>query len=458
MGDMELATLRAFAHAPDGGRRKPMIYTDLASYAFVSAPSWAGQAALALCALIALATLWRTGAVRWRAFAAPPLALGIAGVLATLAGLALGALRPGEDYWFAHPELTRAWCVLLALLALVLAPLLLRVKAPEQAGAAGAFWFAALGFAASLALPGISILFALPAVFYAAGALVRLFWPPAGAIGAGLSAVMAVVMWAPTLYLVEVALGYDLPFVFAALTALMGFTWLGALVRAATPQRSAAFVLGAGALACIVAAALAPAFTPARPRPLNITYFVDTAQGEARVLAGSALRALPRGLSGAFAFAPQTILPGDQYATWAAPVALEPTPAPTLEGLTLSSAQGESIVRARLRANGAYRVSLRLPRGASPLRAVVNGVETSFADVGGAESDYVSLACQGRGCDGAEIAVFVAGAPQLRDWRLIGQYPGASVGSARAAIASRPHWATPVQFGDGAATLSPVGP
>jgi hypothetical protein len=265
-------------------------------------------------------------------------------------------------------------------------------------------------------------------------------------------------MWAPTLSLVEVALGYDFPFAFAALSALMGFTWLGALVRAATPQRGPSFVLGVGALACIVAAALAPAFTPARPRPLNITYFVDTAQGEARVLAGSALRALPRGLGGAFAFAPQTILPGDQYATWAAPVALEPTPAPTLEGLTTSSAQGESVVRARLRANGAYRVFLRLPRAASPLRAVVNGVETSFADAGGAESDYVSLACQGRACDGAEIAVFVAGEPQLRAWRLIGLYPGASASPARTAIASRPRWAVPVQFGDGAATLSPVAP
>ena len=157
-GDIALAVTRALARGSDGGAAAPLVYTDVASYAFISLPTWAGQAALALSALIAFAAFWRCAAtLRWRTFAAPPLALLFAGVLATFVGFALGMVRAGEQYWFAHPEPTRAWCVLLALLAIVLALsadarrqkfrtgrrggsfLVRRARLRRFAGAAGAF-------------------------------------------------------------------------------------------------------------------------------------------------------------------------------------------------------------------------------------------------------------------------------------------------------------------------------
>jgi hypothetical protein len=462
MGDMALAATRALAGGEDGARTTPQVYADLASRGFLSAPAWAGQAALALCAAIAFAAFWRAGAERrWRAFAAPPLALLLAAAAAAAIGFLLSLLRPGEATWFAHPEPTRAWCALLALLALVLSLWFTRTGAqPRQAGAAGAFWFAALGLAASFALPGVSILFALPALGYAIGALAALAWPPAAMLGAALAAAIAALIWAPTLYLLELALGFDVPFATALLMALMSLTWLGGLVRARGEAhwRAPAMLLAGAAFIAIVAAALVPSMTPARPRALNLTYFFDTTTGDARILAGSARRKLPRQLADAFAFAPETILPGDQQPTWAAPADVEQVAAPALTEPVVSIEGGERVLHARLAMNGAYRAVLRLPRAAEPVRATVNGVETSFADVGGEDADYLNLACQGRACDGAAIAVHFTGDGALRDWRLIGQYPGARTAPLRAAIAARPTSATPIQFGDGVLTLSPAAP
>jgi hypothetical protein len=462
MGDIALATTRAFAAGADRDVRTPMVFTDIASYAFVRAPSWAGRAALGLCALIAFAAFWRAGAQgRWRAFAVPPLALALAALLAAAVAFVLGFIRPGQDYWFAHPEPTRAWCALTALLAIALSLWLLRAgERPAQIGAAGAFWFAAIGFAASLALPGLSILFALPALLYAVGAVVALAWRPARTVGAAAAGIVALLIWAPTLHLVELALGYDVAFATALLMALMSLTWLGAIVAAGEmPHRRAAVVaLAASAAIAAVAAGLAPSATTARPRPLNIVHFFDAARGEAYLLAGPARRPLPPELARAYAFAPSLILPGDRFPTWAAR-ADAPAPAfPALADVQVGQADGAFVVRARLLTNGAYRVTLRMPRANAPVRASVNGAEARFADVGDAESDYLNLACQGRACDGAEVVIATAVAPALQEWMLIGQQPGASTVAAREAIARRPASATPIQFGDGVLMLAPAAP
>ena len=461
MGDIALATTRAFALSPDRGETTSLVYADIASYAFFSAPGWAGQAALALCALAAFAAFWRGGAPRWRLFAAPPLALALAAALAGAIGAALAIVRPGQEYWFAYPEPTRAWCILVALLSVILALWLMRGGGrPAQAGAAAAFWFAALGLAGSLALPGLSILFALPALCYAAGALIAMVWAPAQSVGAGAAAALAALLWSPMFYLVELALGYDLAFATAVLMALLSLTWIGVIVRARGEGswRPPALTLAGAALIAVVAAALVPSASAARPRPLNMVYFLDVAQNEARVLAGSARRALPDALGDAYAFAPVMLLPGDRYPTWAAPADVEQRPYPALQQLEIVPQGGEYVVRARLAMNGAYRATLRMPRDGGPARAWVNGVETSFADTGGGAYDYLGLACQGRACDGAEIALAFPAPPAPDAWVVIGQYPGAATAPLRAAVARRPAAATPIQFGDGVLTLAPAAP
>ncbi len=461
MGDTGLHAVRNFARAPDLGTSTRFVYSDIASRVTISAPNWAGQVALALCVLTAFAAFWRGGAERrWRTLLLPLLALLFAAALAFAAGLGLSLLRPGEQYWFAHPEFTRAWCALSGLLGLVLSFAVLRAGDAARVGAAGFFWFSLVGLAGSFFLSGVSILFAAPAMIFALGALAALIWRPALGLGAAVAALLSLLIFAPLFSLVELALGYDLPLAFGVLAALLGWAWAGVIAAAQgrAGWRATALVLTIAWLAAIAGAAQAPAASAARPAPLNLTYFVDTTAAQARVVAGQSRRALPPALRDAHAFAAETILPGDRYPSWATPAATQPAPAPALLDLAVAEAAGERTVRARLVSNGAYRVILRLPRSATPVRAAINGAGAAFSDAGGADSDFVNLACQGRACDGALVEIVLAADGAAGEWYLIGQTPGFLPEAAAAVRAARPVTNTAIQSGDGTVTLSRLAP
>lgn len=456
MGDVALSVVRRLAHEADANATTPMVYTDFASRVFVAMPAWAGQGLLLLGGLIAAFAFWRTGGVgRWSAFATPPLVVVATAALAFGIGGGLNALRPGADLGFAYPEPMRAWCVLLAIFAAVLALMAVRSgRNPRQIGAAAMLWFALIGGMLSFSLGGASILFAIPSGIFALGVLVSLKWAPGNGVGAWLAASAALAIWAPLLYLIELALGFEMPFALSTLAALLILPWLGPLaqVRGEGAWRGLAVVAGSGVVVSIVLSALAPATSEARPRSLNITYFLNTTDNEARVLAGSAERSLPAAI--ADTFAPEYVLPGDRTSTWATPAPVVAMTPPTLEDVTSERAVGGNVVHARLAMNGAYRAILRAPVSAQPLLVRVNGVETRFADAGvDATSEFVNVACQGIACDGAVIEiVFASDAPQ--DWFLIGQFPGRTTPSADVFRERRGPAATPIQGGDGAATLS----
>jgi hypothetical protein len=459
MGDSAIAVIRRLTSAPDADGSTSMAYTDIASRLFVYAPVWAVLIGLAFSALVSFLAFWRAGAEgRWRTFAAPPLAVLTAGVLAFVADFAIRLVRPGEDYAFAYPEPARAWCILLAFVAVALAVMVLRAhRSPQQAGAAGMLWFALLGGVASIVASGISILFALPALAYALAWLVSLVWKPAESIGRWIAALLVLVVWGPTLFLVELALGWDMPLVFTILVTLLLLPWLGIIVQARGQARwrGVAGVLGAAAIAAVIASALTPVMSQSRPHALNLSYFLNATDGEARMLAGTAQRALPRELQDAFE--PEFILPGDLTETWAAPAELEQIAAPALQNMTVTEGD-ERIVRGRLAMNGAYRATIRIPLSASPLRVRVNGLETDFADVG-EPLDFMNVACQGRACEGVEIElVFAADGATDADWFIIGQTPGLRVAAAETMRARRPANTVPIQFGDTAIALTRFRP
>lgn len=462
MGDIALATTRSFAAGPDRGDASAYVYTDIASYAFISAPNLAAQIALGVSLLITFVAFWRAGKLgRWRALAAPLVALVLAGALATAFGFALSTLRAGETYWFAHPQATRAWCVLLALVSIIAALMILRV--PRNAalvGAAGVLWFTLLGFAGSFFLPGVSILYAAPASLFALGALIALVWKPAQQIGATLAAFLAILIWAPSLFLIELGLGFEYPFASAILIAIASLPALGALAQAQaeTRWRGSALVLGAGALVAAATAFVLPAATPQTPAALNLNYFVNTATNEARILAGAAARPLPPEFASAADFAPVMLLPGDRVESWAASAALAPAPAPTLTNVTVTTEGDLRTITARLAMNGAYRATLRMPRTAQPLTVTLNGVQTRFAETGG-EGDFQNLACQGRACDGAVLELVVlADEEGATEWFIIGQTPGAPAPPSEPIRAARPATTTPIQFGNATVTLTPLQP
>lgn len=457
MGDMALAAVRRLAAEPNANNPTEMVYTDIASRMFVAVPSWAGKGALALSALIVAFAFWRTGkGGRWSALAAPPLFVIAAGAIAFAVGFGLSLARPGADLGFAYPETMRALCALIALLSAVLVLLILRSgQNAEQTGAAAMLWFAIIGGALSMFLGGISILFAVPLVIYALGVLISLFYRPGITAFSWVASIAVLLVWGPLLYLIELALGFEMPFALSILAALALLPWLGliAQVRGAGAWRGLAIVAGVAASVSVVIAAVAPTMSHARPRSLNVSYFLNTVDGEARILAGSAERALPQTLRDAFA--PEFILPGDRAPTWAtaAPVA-DFTP-PELQNLRIERISGETRVNARLIMHGAYRALIRIPAAAAPSRVRVNGADASFADTGGESSEFVNLACQGRSCDGAVIEVTL-GEGDAPDWYLIGQFPGLGTPEAAAFRNRRGPTATPIQGGDGVTTLSRI--
>jgi hypothetical protein len=379
-------------------------------------------------------------------------------VLAFGVGFGLSAMRPGVDFGFAHPEPARAWCILSAFLGAMLVLMALRGKrSAEQTAATAMLWFAVIGGVLSIFLPGISILFAIPAALFALGVSAAFAWKPAQALGAWIAALATLAIWGPLLFLIELALGFDMPFAFAIIAALMVLPWLGLFVQTRGEGRWREFVAVAfvGLVVSVVLSALAPSMSEARPRSLNITYFLNTTDTQARVLAGSAERALPDSLANAFA--PEPILPGDRSDTWAAPAPVEQIAPPALQDISVTRENGEHVVRARLAMNGAYRAILRLPTTAAPLRARVNGVLTDFADTGGERGDFMNLACQGRACDGVAIEIAL-GAEAPEDWYMIGQFPGRTTPASDVLRARRGPTATPIQMGDGTTTLSRFRP
>jgi len=457
-GDIALHALQRLASQTDGGDQEELVYSDLASSILIHAPIGLVQAALGVSALIALVAFWLGGPTnRWRALVAPPLVLIVAASLAFGVGLLLNATR-GSDYSWAHPEFARAWCVLFALTALVLAGVAARAgQYTAQVEAAALLWFTALGLLLSFFLPGASILFAPSALAFAIGVVFGRLWRPAYFIGIVLASVVALALWAPALALTELALGFAYPAGFAAIFALVGLTWLGHLSRAgvAAAARPALIALGAVSIGAIVTSGLAPLATPARPLPLNVTYFLDAENQQARILAGSAARALPEAFEG---FEAEFVLPGDSAPTWAATAEVQPAPAPLLEDVTVVNNGDERLVRARLRTGGAGRVMVRIPRRAQPLRASLNGSQVEFADPV-ATAEFVTLICNGRSCDDAALEVVLATEGEHgADWFIVGQSPGFLVPETTALIAQRPANRTAIQNGDGALTLSTIRP
>ena len=457
-GDIALYTLGRFASSADRGDGSEVVYTDIASLMMISAPLVSVQVALGLSLLAAGFAFWRSGRdQRWRALVSPPLALAAAAVLAFVAGYGLSLLRPGESYAWVHPAPARAWCILFALVGALLALMLTRgARNPTQTEAAGFFWFALLGFGASLVLPGMTIFYAVPALVFALGAFAGLAWRPAQSLGASLAAFIAIMMWAPSFALTELALGFDYPFAFAMLAAIALFTCLGLIARLSpTRLHVTVIIVFVLALVSVGASAFVPASSPERPTPLNVVYVRDDTIGDARISLGTAERRLPAGFEG---FSAEQLLPGDRSDTWVAPSPLHPAPTPTLEDVSARLEDGERRVSARLAAAGAGRIWIRIPNAARPLRASLNGAAATFTEAE-EEEGFVTVICNGRACNGAHLEVILAETGDAdADWLILGQTPGFTTPETAALIARRPRDRTPIQNGDGSLTISAIAP
>ncbi len=317
LGSNGLAMTRVFGEArelgPGAGRRAgrgagDAVYFNPLGWTFVWYP---GSWVLPLLVVLELAGIallaW---ALARRRLGTGALALGflvhvVLVVALFLVGRIAGSFlfRFPYDFRIWGDESSLAWTLFgLVLVATGLEIALLRLSRRKLSGeglAAGGLLLWLLATAAvSLAAPGASYLFMVPLPFQLAalGALLArrraltaeaATEAPAGAVAVVLLAVaglVAALIWAPTLALVGVGLGFGSAAILTALVALV-FALLAPQVEGVSGLRPRWLVAGAAialGVVLVLAVRLAAGFGPQSPRPDGLMYTLDSDRGEAR--------------------------------------------------------------------------------------------------------------------------------------------------------------------------------
>ncbi|MGF1549381.1 MAG: M20/M25/M40 family metallo-hydrolase [Sphingomonadaceae bacterium] len=402
MGDQALALVRDFAAAPPPPTEGEMIFTDVASRAFIALPAWTGPPAIAL-GLAALAyAAWRRRGEMPKAMAAVLIALTGAALIVLCGQTIVGSLRAGE-YWRGHPEIV-SLAILFSSFAAAVAALAWRGASPG--GLRPAFWivFLLLGAAATAAAPGAAILFLLPPAPYLAGLLTSPAAKWLETAGALAAAALLYLLWAPLLFMLEELLSFDHGWIFAPLAAIVllpALIELKPLVERAPPAVS----LGPAAALTIggwIAVALVPAYSQDRKQAFGIEYFAEEEKEEGRWLVLNDGAPLPSGYAGIGPFRAGVEVPHSSRPRWAAPAPPGLAEAPRLK-LISERAQGAARwLEFRIEAPRADTVLVRLPPDAKIGAMRVESYLQAFGD--GADEDYL-FRCHGRACDGLELAV-----------------------------------------------------
>jgi hypothetical protein len=267
----------------------------------------------------------------------------------------------------------------------------------------------------SIKLPGTSYLFVLPS---AALVVAALFVPwLAGRLGEkalpalfALPALVAYLAILPTVYLIEIMLGFN------ALVGVIGMgvllalaaTFFGPLVGAKPVTKAHRVARYALVVVVAVSAALslrAPAYTTTQPQPLNVIYLQDSA-GKAHVLAGNQYQVPPAKVMEAMGkqVALEPKLPWSQTRQYNATVASLGLPS---AGLTIISqtatAKGREVV-ARINAGpSAQKIMMILPENARLASVEMDGKRVEQSAMARAVPGYDVFVCQGESCDGKQI-------------------------------------------------------
>jgi hypothetical protein len=418
MGEQGLGATEAVADAgigelPSGSGDR--LYTDLTGRMLIDVPMSFGLVLLGLVLLFLLIEAWRR-----RALGRPLLAM--AATLAGSLGLALAGnfivqlIRPG-DYWRAYPWVTSS-AVYASALAAAVAALLLIARSGERTRLRAAFWllFTALGAALCAVAPGAAIYFLVPPLLAALGMALARRWPWAERAGAIAAALLLYLTFGPALGLFEALMNGGPLWAFAPLGAAI---MLPALIEfAAFLGRGRTILVIAGAvdlaIACWIAAGLAPAYSDDRRQLFTIEYVSDA--GTARFAINNDGAPVPYEAAWA-----RTEMPYTTRRRWAAPAPAVPVPAPAVTLVGQQPVPGGRHLRFRIAANGAESITLIAPPDARLQAAGTGAFFPRFAR--GADGDKYYLRCIGRACDGAMLDVLVGGSQPV-EFTVIGSRAG----------------------------------
>ncbi len=451
------------------------VYFDLFARVLVHYPAaWAVP--LAVASMLVVVLLVGYGARRGRLRL--PGVLAVAGVglaAALLAGAAcvalwwlvlllrpeLAALPLTEPYGRTVFALGFTAVALVALLLAARPPRLRRVWSAAEVTAGALVLLGALLLAGVFTMPGVSFLPQWPLL----AALPALGWAVAGRRGvtgvllAALAPAVAVVLFAPLVNNLLVALGIGMAavaVVFAVLGGLVALPLLAGLPR----QGRLAAVAATAVLALLGVGVTDSGFTAAEPRPDALVYVRDTVENRSLWLSGDprpdewtarALGAAPERV-GAATYLPQ--FAGDRLLT--APAREVELPAPTVELLS-DTADGDTRT-VRFRADttrGAWELQVRLP--VEPLRAcTVAGrrIDAATLVMNADQTDGVVFQHFGADAGGLELACEIAAGARLEVE--VSDHTTGLPDAVAELVGPRPDTTVPVSYGIGPSDSSIV--
>ncbi|WP_308910535.1 M28 family peptidase [Pseudokordiimonas caeni] len=287
-GDNMLNAVRAVANQPIEVTRadEDAVYFDLFGRALVLWPAHIGSllAGIALVALGASLVIrrgisFRQGAWAFLFFLLVPVAFGISGYLLSFPLSQFGDIHPLD-----HPH---AWPGRIALVAAaLLVSLAIGHAAARRAGASALFhvvWIIAAlgGLTLALVLPGVSYLLIAPSLVAGIAALVTV--RRSVALAAGLAVLTGGYMAFYHFLMFEAVFNFQLSHFKMLPLLLLGWPFMAAAAGWFTQDgvtvpplgRALAVVLFAATITALVV----PAYTPARPRSVNVNYLADLSTG-----------------------------------------------------------------------------------------------------------------------------------------------------------------------------------
>lgn len=282
-GDHVLAMTRAFAAADlRQTSRGNAVWFDILSLFVV----WWPQRYSLVVAILGFVTLMiasflmsRDGRTRAGAITIGVLSFFATLIGALLAGIAanwLASLRAGGVVWAAYPgaSIAVAWLIG-GIVAIVVAQRLIKYAGVDGLFLGHAICWATIAITLAIVLPGGSYLTIVPAIAFAACALLRATLKLSEGTSAIVCAAVAAIVIFPLGLALYVALGTKiLPFI-AMLIALVATTFAPLLAGIPSLKRPLLGSFVVAIIVCVIFANLVPAHTEASPRHINLTYTDD---------------------------------------------------------------------------------------------------------------------------------------------------------------------------------------
>jgi len=464
MGDQGLSAVLSLASESASTNNKHYLYADILTRFMIYMPKGFGLFFIVAALIIAARYLQISiaGSKRWRVLAAVPLAFAVAALDIWILQWIINALRTAEPYWWAHGWATKGMAAALAILGALFVIRLLCPKAtPAQLTFAGWIWFLIFGLICNFVLPGAMILFALPAIAFLIASLIwralRKSRPGAFEGLFDLAMIFTLIIFTPLFSALGITLGYGTGFMFTLVFGIALLPALGLFASDETAKTLDVSVWGFAGLAAVffAAALMLPSASVKTPAPLNVVTYANQDNGETHI-GFTGTRNAPD--FGDMTGLEERYLPGRRWETWSVPTAAStPLKAPELVDVSRTEmADGKVKMTAKIKANGADRVGIMLPKSMGAIDAEFSGI-TGQLRVGKSFRSNVILRCAGLTCDGSNVSFTYAKKEVSPGWGIYGEH-FQSTGAAQSYIDARPETYTPIQSGDHTVVFATVNP